>query len=61
MYITSVRDLDVDNILLDEKSYKNSLNCDVAYKPPYFAKPLRLRKYDRTKYLALQYFRRLFL
>ena len=34
MYITSVSDLDVDNILLDEKSYENSLICDVAYKPP---------------------------
>ena len=56
MYITSVSDLDVDNILLDEKSYENSLICDVAYKPPYCAKPLRIRKYDRTKYLTSQYF-----
>lgn len=50
-YVTSINDLDPDNILLYEKSYK----------VPYGAKPLRnvfdkvdryIKTYERTKYLA---------
>ena len=55
-------DLDFDNILLDEKSYKNILIYGVLYKILIGAKPLRiicnkvdrfLRDYDGTKYLVL--------
>ena len=60
--IISINDIDIDNILLDEKSYKNNLIYDFAYKTPYVAKPLRIIfdkvkgyiwKYDGTKYVAL--------
>ena len=49
--------IDLDNNLLDEKSYENILIYNVAYKRPYGAKPLRIildkvdeyiRKYDTT-------------
>ena len=49
--------IDLDNNLLDEKSYENILIYNVAYKIPYGAKPLRIildkvdeyiRKYDTT-------------
>ena len=32
--------ISTDNILLDEKSYQNILNYDVAYKAQYFKKSL---------------------
>ena len=32
-------DLDVDNILMEEKLYKNILIHDLAYKNPYGANP----------------------
>ena len=60
--IINVIDIDIDNILLDEKSYGSFLIYDVSYKTPYIAKPLRIifdkldgyiRKYDRTKYVSL--------
>ena len=44
--------LNLDNILIDEKSYENILICNVTYKTPYGAKP---KKYDSTKYVALFY------
>ena len=60
--IININDLDLNNILRDEKSYENILIYDVAYKTSYSAKPLRIifdkadgciRKYGETKYLAL--------
>ena len=60
--IININDLDLDSILLDEKSYENLSINDVAYKTLYGAKPLRIifdmvdgyiRKYDKTKYLSL--------
>ena len=54
--------LGLDNILLDKKSHEIILIYHPAYKTPYNAKPLciiydkvykYIRKYDRTKYLAL--------
>ena len=52
MYPVNVNDLDLNNILLNEKSDENYLICNVTCKPPYGAKPSCIRKYDRTKYLA---------
>ena len=55
--IINIIDLDLDNILLNEKSYENILIYDVVYKTPYGTKPLRvifdkvygyIRKYDGT-------------
>ena len=60
--IINIYDLDVDNILIDEKSYKSILNYDIAYKTRYIAKPLGIifervdeyiRKYDGIKYPTL--------
>ena len=59
--LININDLDLDNILLNEKSYEKALIYDVAYRTPYDEKPLRIifdkvdgyiRKYDSTKYLA---------
>ena len=36
----NINDLNLDNILLNEKSYENILIYDVAYKALYRAKPL---------------------
>ena len=58
----NINDLDLGNILLNKKSYKNVLSYDLAYKTSYGSKPLHiifdkvdssLGKYDETKYLAL--------
>ena len=38
--ITNIEALDVDNILVDEKSNENILIYDVLYKTPYGAKPI---------------------
>ena len=38
--ITNVNDIDLDNILLDEKLYENILIYDVAYNSSYGGKPL---------------------
>ena len=51
-----------DNVLLDEKSRKDILVCDISCKTLIHAKPLRIRfdkgdgfvrVYDRTSYLVL--------
>ena len=53
---------DFDNILIDEKSYKNILKYNISYKSLNDYKPLRIRVdkidvfikvYDRTGYLVL--------
>ena len=63
--IVNINDLNLANILLEEKSYRNLLIYDVRYKTSYSAKPLCIisdkvggyvRKYDRTKYLGLLHF-----
>ena len=55
-------DFDFDNILIDEKLYKNILDCNILYKTLIGAKPLgtRLNKvnwfiriYDGTRYFVL--------
>ena len=60
--IIKIEDVDFDNILLDEKSYKNILVYDIAYKTFIGAKPLCLRfdkvdgfikSCDETSYLIL--------
>ena len=38
----NINDLDLDNVLLGEKSYGNISIYDVAYKTLYDAKPLRI-------------------
>ena len=57
-----IKDIDLDNILLDERSYQNILIYDVAYKTAYDAKTLHnifdkedgyIREYVGTKYVAL--------
>ena len=40
--IINIQDTDLDNIFLDEKSYKNVLIYDVAYKTLHGAKPLHI-------------------
>ena len=59
--IIKTKDFHFDNILLDEKSYKNILIKNILYKTD-CAKPLRfrfdkvdgfIRVYDRTRYLVL--------
>ena len=50
-HIININDIDLDNILLDEKTY-----ADIGSKPLHtiFDKEdWYIRKYDRTKYLAL--------
>ena len=58
--IMEVHDINVDRILLDEKSYKNILVYNVLYKKFMDAKPLRIRfnkvddiikLYDGIRYL----------
>ena len=53
---------DLDNILIDKKSYENILIYDISYKTLIDAKPLRIRFfkidgitriYDGTRYLTL--------
>ena len=53
---------DFENILIDEKSYKNTLINDILYRTLIGAKPLRIRLdkidgfirvYNGTKYLVL--------
>ena len=47
--IINITDLDLDNILLDEKSCEDILIYDITYKTPYCAKPLHIgfSKVDR--------------
>ena len=60
--IININNLNLNNILLNEKSYQNILIYNIWYKTPYGAKPLGIiydkvdgfiRKYDGIKYLAL--------
>ena len=60
--IININNLNLNNILLNEKSYQNILIYNISYKTPYGAKPLDIiydkvdgfiRKYDGIKYLAL--------
>ena len=60
--IIKLEDLDLDNILIYEKSHKNILICDILYKTLFDAKPLRIRfnnsdwfigVYEGTRYLTL--------
>ena len=55
-------DFDIDNILIDEKSHRNILICDISYKTLIDLKPLCIKFdkiagfikiYDRTRYLTL--------
>ena len=41
--IIKLEDLDLDNILIYEKSHENILICDILYKTLFDAKPLRIR------------------
>ena len=60
--IIKLKDFDLDNILIDKKSYENILIYDIPYKTLIGSKPLRvrfdktdgiIRIYDRTRYLTL--------
>ena len=62
--IININDLELDNVLIDEKSYENILFCEFTYKTPYSAKFLCItfdkddeyaRKYYKTSYLKLFY------
>ena len=60
--IIKLKDFDLDNILIDKKSYENILIYDIPYKTLIGSKPLLvrfdktdgiIRIYDRTRYLTL--------
>ena len=60
--IIKIEDFDLDNILIDEKSYKNILVYDILYKSLIDSKPLCtrfieidgfIRVYDGTRYLVI--------
>ena len=60
--IIKIEDLEIDNILMDEKSYENILVYNISYKTLIDVKPLRIRfdkidgfikVYGGTRYLAL--------
>ena len=60
--IIKIEDLDLDNILIDEKSYENILAYNISYKTLIDAKPLLIkfnkidgfiRVYDGIRYLVL--------
>ena len=60
--IIKLEDFDLNNILIDEKSYENILVYDISYKILIDPKPLRIRFfkinkiiriYDGTRYLTL--------
>lgn len=59
---TNINGLDLDNILLNKKSYGDISAFSTAYKTPYYVKPLHvifdkldrhIGKYERDKYLIL--------
>ena len=59
--IVNISDIDLDNILLDQKSYDKTSIYDVTYRTPCGAKPLcfifhkvsgYIRKNDGTRYLT---------
>ena len=60
--INKIKDLDLDNVLINEKSYDNILVYNISYKTLIDAKPLRIRFdkidgfirfYEETRYLLL--------
>ena len=60
--VIKINDFNLDNILIDEKLYKNILVYNISYKTLIDDKPLRIRfdkidgfnrVYDGTKYLVL--------
>ena len=60
--IIKIEDFDLDNILIDEKSYENNLVYNISYKSLTDSKPLRIRfdkidrfirVYDGNRYLVL--------
>ena len=60
--IVKIEDFNLDNFLIDEKSYENILVYNIFYKTLIDAKPLHIRfdkidgfirVYDRTRYLVL--------
>ena len=60
--INKIEDFDLDNILIDKKSYRNILFYNISYKSLIDYKPLRIRfdkiagfirVYDGTRYLVL--------
>ena len=60
--IIKVEDFDFDNILINERSYKNILDYNISYKILIGAKPFHIRfdkvdgftrVYDGTRYLVL--------
>ena len=60
--IIKIEDFDLDNILIDEKSYGNNLVYNISYKRLTDSKPLRIRfdkidrfirVYDGNRYLVL--------
>ena len=61
-YIIKIEDFDLNNILIDEKSYENILIYNILYKSLIDSKPLHIRfnkidgsirGYDGTRYLVL--------
>ena len=59
---TKFKDFDLDNILIDGKSYKNIFVCNISYKILIDDKPLHIRfdkidgfirVYEETRYLVL--------
>ena len=57
-----IKDFDLDNILIDEKSYENILVYNISFKRLIYSKPLRIgfnkidgfiKDYDGTRYLVL--------
>ena len=60
--IIKLKDFDIDNVLVGEKSFKNILVYDISHKTLMGAKPLHIRfdkidgfirVYDETRYLVL--------
>ena len=53
--IIKVKDFDIDNILIDEKSNKNIFFCNISYKTLIGAKPVRssLDKIDKFILVSL--------
>ena len=58
--IIELEDFDLDNILIDKRSHKNILICDISYKYLIGSKPLRIRFYKIDKIIRI-YDRRRFL
>ena len=61
-HIIKLEVVDLDNILIDEKSHENTLIYDISFKALIVSKPLRIefdkidwfiKIYDGTRYLSL--------